>query len=587
MFRASLLNNEWKLNEVNFSLSLGILQKFALSTPIADILSSKNFSISEIEKFLSPTLRTLLPNPFSAFLDVDIAVKRIIKAIINKEKIVIFGDYDVDGATSSALFKRYLKMAGVESKIYIPDRIKEGYGPNTNALIALREEGFQLLITVDCGTVAFEPLKAAAKAGLEIIVIDHHMGAPEAPESIAVINPNRYDETSDYGYLCGAGVSFLVILAVNIKLKEMQYFKKHFLSEPNLLSLVDLVALGTVCDIMPLIGLNRAFVKTGLSVLKAGSNLGIKTLLSLCNNGNEITEFTLGFIIGPRINAGGRVGKADTGACLLSTNDPNEALALANELDLMNIKRKEFEGEMLKKAFQNIEKERQYENNIIFVKDEAFHEGVIGILAARIKERYNKPVAVFAPTDAGHYKASLRSTAYVDIGHFIHLSLKQGIIIAGGGHKMAGGLSVLSENFHNLHQFFQENLREKARNENYSKGLLEISAIITLAGLSVSLLEELSRLSPFGAGNPKPAFVIQNILVLKADIMKERHISFILKDELSGKTSRAVFFKAAEAGILSDAIKLVGKKIDCICQIEANEWNGKKNLTLQLLDIGV
>lgn len=586
MFRKSLLGFEWKLSDVSTSKSLGLMQKFSLPYYIADIISSKDLPFGDIEDFLNPSIRKLLPNPFFALMDVELATTRIIKAIDKNEKIVIFGDYDVDGACSSAIFKKYFRSIGKEVEIYIPDRIKEGYGPNTNALLEIRKNGADLVITVDCGTVAFEPIKEAKNAGLEVVVIDHHLGVKEKPESIAVINPNRWDETSDFTYLCGAGVSFLVVLAVNMRLKELGYFKRYKKELPNLLSLIDLVALGTVCDVMPLVGLNRAFVKTGIEVIKAKTNIGIKALLSVSGSETEVTEYTLGFIIGPRINAGGRVGRADAGANLLASENLEEALKISSELEVFNVSRKDIESQMLHTALQKVEANEEYKNNIIFVQDESFHQGVIGILASKIKEKYNKPAAVFARAD-GYLKASLRSIDGVDIGMLIHSANTNQLIMAGGGHKMAGALSVMDQNFPLLQKFFNQKLESMGALEFYNKKKFEVSTVLSLSGINSDLAQGLRALSPFGNANPKPIFAVRNLVVLKVNILKERHASFILKDEISSKTMKAIFFNVADYGIISDVLVLISKKIDVLCDITTNEWNGQKNLQLQLIDIAI
>jgi single-stranded-DNA-specific exonuclease len=586
MFKDSIINAKWELLNGNLNKAMTYNQKLGLHSAVSEILSlNQDLTIEEVEDFISPSLRKLLPNPFLALMEVSLAVERIIKAIKGKEKIVIFGDYDVDGATSSAIFKRFFQSIGVKSEIYIPDRIKEGYGPSSNALLKLREGGTDLVITVDCGTVAFEPLQKAKEAGLEIIVIDHHLGVKTKPESIAVINPNRWDETSELTYLCGAGVSFMLIVALNMKLKEEKYYAKNNISEPNLLSLVDLVALGTVCDVMPLIGLNRAFVKTGIEVIKAKTNLGIQTLLGIAGAETEITEYTLGFIVGPRINAGGRIGKSDLGANLLSTKNESEALEIAKILHELNSKRKDIETESLEVAISKIERTGGFEKDIIFVEDDTFHQGIIGILAGRIKERYNKPVAVFSRLD-GYLKASLRSIAGIDIGALIHKANEKGLIMAGGGHEMAGGLSVLSGEYANLEQFFLENLLAVSGGIDMQKKIF-ISSIITPLGLNLQLAEQLKMLRPFGNGNPKPIFAMQDLAVIKLDILKERHISMILKDEISGKTVKAMFFKAYEMGVLSFLEKLYGKKVDVVGELEINEWNGSKTIQINLIDVAV
>ena len=572
----------WEVLKTDAQKAMTFCQKLEIFQSVAEILAlNPNLTLEDAKTFLFPSIKTQMPNPFEALLDVSFASERIIKAIKKKEKVVIFGDYDVDGATSSAILKKFFAYFSLDVQIYIPDRIKEGYGPNSNALLELKKQGAELVITVDCGTVAFEPLKKASDAGLEIVVIDHHIGVKEKPESIAVINPNRWDETSELTYLCGAGVVFMLIVAVNIKLKAENFYLQHNIKEPNLLSLVDLVALGTVCDVMPLIGLNRAFVKTGIEVIKAKTNKGIKALLSVAGVEAEITEFTLGFVLGPRINAGGRIGSSTLGANLLSTENEEEAIKIANELNELNAKRKEMEDNDLNFAINKIEREKTFENKFIFVEDASFHQGIIGILASRLKERYQKPCAVFSSLE-GYLKASIRSVPNIDVGSIIHKANDANLLIAGGGHAMAGGLSVLKENYKKLELFFQENIEEKESVKTYY-----ISSVLTPLAASVELVNQVKNLSPFGSANPKPIFLMQNLIVIKFNVLKEKHASFLLKDENSGKTIKAMFFKAFELGILHHLEKTYGKTVDVIGELEINEWNGNKTVQLNLIDIAL
>ena len=575
--KQSILNNNWEVLPENESKLISLNQRYGFSFLLSKILSTHpQINFENVLDFLEPSIKKLMPNPYQSFLDIDVAVLRMLEAIHKKQKIVVFGDYDVDGATSSALFKRYLEGIGVPCEIYIPDRIKEGYGPNSNALLNLRSKGVDLVITVDCGTVAFEPLEKAKEAGLEVIVIDHHLGVKQKPASIAVINPNRWDETSELSYLCGAGVSFMFIVALNMALKKNDYFASR--KEPNLLSLIDLVALGTVCDIMPLIGLNRAFVKTGLEVIKAKTNLGIKTLLSLCGEEMEITEFTLGFVIGPRINAGGRIGKSNLGATLLSTQNEEEALTISKELCELNSKRKDIEEVSLDLAIEKIESQRLHEREVIFVEDEAFHQGIIGILSSRIKDRYGKPVGVFTRMDS-YLKASFRSSN-IDIGQIIHKANSAGLLIAGGGHANAGGLSVLLENYEKLFNFFEEEV--KSSNKHLVNTIFA-SAKITPKFIAPQEVKELLKLSPFGNSNQKPIFLIEGLQVLKADIVKENHVNLILKN--GNNSFRAIFFRARTLGIMPNLLKLIGKEVDIMCELSINEWNNRENININLIDI--
>jgi single-stranded-DNA-specific exonuclease len=582
MDKSSILGNKWEILEYDVSKAMFFGQSLGLSPALSSILASNPLiTMEELRSFLSPSIKNLMPNPFESLLDVELAVVRIVKAIMQKEKIVIFGDYDVDGGTSCAIFKRFFNSIGVNCDIYIPDRVKEGYGPNSNALLELRKNGADLVITVDCGTVAFEPLLKANEAGLEIIVIDHHLGVKEKPQSIAIINPNRFDETSQLTYLCGAGVTFMLIVALNMTLRKNNFYRE--VKEPNLLSLLDLVALGTVCDVMPLVGLNRAFVKTGLEVVKAKTNLGLKTLLAIAGSEAEITEFTLGFIIGPRINAGGRIGKSTLGATLLSTQNEEEAIKIANELHDLNSKRKDMEEASLEIAIKKIESLSLESHPVIFVQDEAFHQGIIGILASRIKDRYNKPVAVFSCLD-GYLKASLRSVEGLDLGSIIHKAHKKDLLIAGGGHASAGGLSVSKQKYDSLFNFFLEEV--ESADFDFQKTIYA-STQITLNAVSPELCLEVKKLAPFGNANPKPIFHFKSLIVVRCDVLKEAHVSLILKDQNSGKTAKAMFFKAHQMGVLHKLAGLYGKEVDVMAEVELNEWNGQKSAVLHLVDVAV
>ncbi len=401
----SISNYKWLESNFDERKSEFIKQKYSLSPIISKILAGKNLEIDEIPHFLEPTIKYSLPNPFD-LLDMDVACDKIISNIQNKKKITIFGDYDVDGATSSALLKKFFAMLEVDIDIYIPDRILEGYGPNKEALLKLKESGTNLVITVDCGTVAFEPFEEASKAGLEIIVIDHHIGAVEKPKALAIINPNRIDEKFPHKNIAAVAVCFLLIVALNKKLREKDFYQKNNLVEPNILSLLDLVALGTVCDVMPLSGINRSFVTQGLKILKQRKNLGIKELMNIAGIDQEPSAYHLGFVLGPRINAGGRVGKSDLGADLLSTKSEARAKEHASSLDNFNKSRKDIENKILMETDEQIIKNKSYQDPVIIAYSKNWHQGVIGIIASRIKEKYNRPTAIIATDDQNIGKAS-------------------------------------------------------------------------------------------------------------------------------------------------------------------------------------
>lgn len=587
--KKSVLGYNWQKKYCDERLALAISQRLQISDVLSKIIASNNIALDEVENFLDPKIKTSLPNPFD-LLDMDVAVDYVIDAIKNNKKITIFADYDVDGATSSALLKRFFRQIGVEANIYVPDRILEGYGPNSKALLDLKKSGSDLVITVDCGTVAFKPLEDAKKAGLEIIVIDHHIGVTEKPEALAVINPNRIDENFPHKSLCAAGVCFLFVVAVNKALRERGFY--HQKKEPNILQLLDLVALGTVCDVMPLTGLNRAFVAQGLKILKARNNLGLSTICDLANLDEEPSAYHLGFILGPRINAGGRVGKSDLGAKILSTEDEDCAKEIAALLENFNKQRKDIEAQILAEAQDQIEKKLLgFSSNdaVIFAASSNWHQGVIGIVASRLKDLYNKPVAVIAISD-GKGKASCRSIAGVDFGSEILKARLSGLLLEGGGHAMAGGFSVEEQKINQLHQFFNQNLQEKVALLSGQK-TVEYDIELDLPQVNIELLKELAKLEPFGVGNSRPKFILRNLQKVQNKIIGAdmQHISCSFSSKslvgFSGNI-QAVAFRSANTALANILLDPNYKKpINVAGTLNINSWMGVERVQLIIEDI--
>lgn len=554
------------------------------------MLSAREISLDEIENFLEPKIKTALPNPFELG-DMDKAVAHVIEAIRLKKKITIFADYDVDGATSAATLKRFFREVGIEVGIYIPDRVLEGYGPNSQALLNLKKSGTDLVITVDCGTVAFKPLEDAAAVGLDIIVIDHHLGVLEKPQSIAVINPNLLDEKFPHKNLCAAGVSFLFAVAINKKLREENFYAQR--KEPNLLGLLDLVALGTVCDVMSLTGLNRAFVAAGLKVLKTRKNLGLRTICDLAGLDEEPTAYHLGFVIGPRINAGGRIGKSDLGARLLSSEDEEEVKAIAEQLETFNKQRKDVEVQVLDEAVKALESGAggfKTTDPIIFAVSKNWHQGVIGIVASRLKDLYNKPVAVIAIDDEGKKgKASCRSISGIDFGGEILKARFANLLIEGGGHAMAGGFSVLPEKISELHQFFCNNLGKKVAELSLQR-TSEFDIALDLPQVNIELLKELAKLEPFGVGNARPKFLLRDVQKIKGNFVGKtgEHVSCIFSTKsalgFSGQIQAIAFRCGANAlgGILLDP--KYTKPMSLIGTLNINSWMGVEKVQMIIED---
>lgn len=588
--KKSILGCNWQQKKCDERLKMAFIQRFDISAILSEIISTNDIGLDEIENFLNPKIKTNLPNPFS-LLDISEAVIHAIKAIKENKKITIFADYDVDGATSSALLKRFFREIGVDTNIYVPDRILEGYGPNVTALLNLKKSGTDLVITVDCGTVSFEPLEAAAKANLDVIVIDHHIGVIEKPKALAVINPNRIDEKFPHKNICAAAVSFLFIVAINKTLREEGFFSDK-IKEPNLLNLLDLVALGTVCDVMPLTGLNRALVAQGLKIIKNRTNLGIRTICDLAGLNEEATAYHLGFIIGPRINAGGRVGKSDLGARILSSEDEEEVQKIALQLEDFNKQRKDIEIQIQEEAQNNLENSISgfsVNDNVIFAVSNSWHQGVIGIVASRLKDLYNKPVAVITVQN-GKGKASCRSVNGVDFGSAILQARLEGLLLEGGGHAMAGGFSVLEENISQLHKFFNHHLGEKVQKYLEEKTKFFTSEL-DLAQINIELLKDLTKLEPFGNGNPKPRFVIRNLQKVRANLIgkNQEHISCIFSSKTAigfNGNLQAIAFRSSNsplAEILLDP--KFTKPIDVVGQLNINSWMGVEKVQLLIEDI--
>jgi len=599
--KTSILGRNWHQKNFDERHALSILQRFEISEVLSNLLSAREISLGEIENFLEPKIKTSLPDPFE-LNDMEKAVAHVIAAIHARKKITIFADYDVDGATSSALLKRFFREAGVNADIYIPDRVLEGYGPNSQALLNLKKSGTDLVITLDCGTVAFKPLEDAAAVGLEIIVIDHHLGVLEKPQSIAVINPNLLDEKFPHKNLCAAGVTFLFVVAINKKLREENFYAQK--KEPNLLNLLDLVALGTVCDVMSLTGLNRAFVAAGLKILKQRKNLGLREICDLAGLDEEPSAYHLGFVIGPRINAGGRVGKSDLGATILSSEDEEEVKAIAQQLETFNKQRKEIEVQVLEEAVKSLESgplarsatepwAGGFSKNdpIIFAVAKNWHQGVIGIVASRLKDLYNKPVAVIAIDDEGKKgKASCRSISGIDFGGEILKARLEGLLIEGGGHAMAGGFSVAPEKISELHQFFCKNLAQKVEEISAQKNA-EFDIALDLAQVNLDLLKELAKLEPFGVGNMRPKFLLRNVVKVKANLVGQtaEHISCVFSSKsalgFNGQI-QAIAFRSNKTPLGEMLLDpKFTKPINLVGTLNINAWMGSEKVQMIIEDV--
>lgn len=577
----SVKNKKWTRISFDQSLATHIKNKLDVSHIIAEILATKDIALAELEHYLDPKLKTCLQD-VSILADMDKAVSIIIDAINAKQKIAIFGDYDVDGATSSSLIKKFLLAIDYDATIYIPDRAREGYGPNFAALEKLRnEQNIDLVITVDCGSTSHEVIAKAKDIGLKIIVIDHHICSGNLPIADAIVNPNREDDKSGYGYLAAVGVCFLFMVALY---KELT--KRNLLAtKPSLLSLLDLVALGTVCDVVPLIGLNRAFVKQGIKVIESRANIGIKALLDVTRLHGDISTYHLGFVLGPRINAGGRVGESFLGAHLLTSNDYGQALELASQLDIYNNERKGIEFKVLEEAFEQA-KSVDKKSPIMYVYGDNWHQGVIGIVASRLKEKFDKPVAIVTFNEAGMGKASCRSIAGINFGDAVTNAKESGIITEGGGHAMAAGFSILRENNEKLRDFLAAKFRDDyeriaANTVSHHYGYLSAGSI------NVALIESIERVGPFGSGNAQPKFILSNISIVNAKVLKGEHISCLLTE--FGKPPANNTLKAIAFGALQNPMGeiLLSQKynLNLVITLGINKWQGNIRPEITIHDV--
>lgn len=575
----SVTGAEWVFHEVSERDVLTFSQRYGLPEVVGRVLSARGVTLENAEDFLNPTLKSMLPDPFS-FLDMEKAAIRLADAVKKGENIVIFGDYDVDGATSSSLLKRFFRSLGADVKIYIPDRIKEGYGPNVDALKWLKGQGADVCITVDCGTASIEPLAEAKRIGLDMVVIDHHLGGQDLPDAVAVVNPNRLDETSEYTYLAAVGMSFMLAVAVNAKLRECGWYDDH--SKPDLMDLLDIVALGTVCDVVPLKGVNRAFVAQGLKVMRGRKNTGIAALSDIAAINNIPEVYHLGFVLGPRINAGGRVGKSDLGARLLSTEDADEAHEISKQLDLFNAERKAIEQLVLEQAIEQVEK-GDVLAPLLFAKSEGWHPGVIGIVAGRLKEKYNRPVAVIS-LENGVGKASARSVSGIDFGAAVVSANQSGLLVAGGGHAMAAGFTVEEAKIDQLHKFIADRFAENI--EDCFRRVIRLDGYLQASGVTVELAKSLKIVGPFGVANHEPRFAIGDAFIVKADIVGLDHVRCILSDG-KGKSIKAMAFRSVDTPLGQTILSSIGKKINIAGKVKLNSWQGVESAELLIDDIAV
>ncbi|MEE2955278.1 MAG: single-stranded-DNA-specific exonuclease RecJ, partial [Pseudomonadota bacterium] len=487
-----------------------------------------------------------------------------------------------DGATSSAILVQFFSLIGINIPVYIPDRQKEGYGPNLPALMKLKYDGASVIITVDCGTTAFESLEAATEAGLKVIVIDHHMAEPRLPKGCLVINPNRFDETSKHGQLAAVGVTFLFITALNRALRKLNWFDKTF-PEPNLMKFLGLVARGTICDVVPLTGLNRALVSQGLRVLQMQENFGITALSEIANISEPLNCFHAGFLLGPRVNAGGRVGEANLGVRLLTTSNVNEAKALALKLNEYNNERRDLEQTVFEQALMQAEQQDKEQHTLILVFGKNWHPGVIGIVAGRLREHFNKPSCVVTQS-GGMGKGSGRSVKGVDLGSAIIAARQVGIVCNGGGHSMAAGFTVSSNKLDTLKKFLQEHILKQLKNVPLLP-YLEFDSTISLAAATPELIRMLDQVGPFGAGNPQPRFVIPQVQIVQANIVGKIHVKCTLRGSDGTRRLNAIAFRSLDTALGKVLLNSQGYPLHVGGKLSLNNWRGSETVQMVIDDV--
>ena len=569
----SVNNKQWLIKDIDNLKVSKLIQDLDINDLLARFICSRGIKLENAEVFLNPSLKKQIPSPFS-MSDMNEGVNRISKAVINNERIAIFGDYDVDGATSSAALYKILESFGSKPLIYIPDRIKEGYGPSIKAFKYLKEENIDLVITVDCGMTAFEEVDFANSINLDVIIVDHHTPEAKIPEALAVINPNRLDDNSNLGMLAAVGVVFMLIGALKIKLINLNYIKDT--EGPNLSNILDLVALGTICDVVPLIGPNRALVSQGLKVMSKKNNIGIKALFEISGIEEFPKVFHAGFILGPRINAGGRVGESELGSKLLITNNEVEAKNISFKLNDFNEQRKKIENEVIEEA-----KEMAYLNNdskVLVLHNKNWHIGVIGIVASRIVEFFNKP-AIIISENGQLSKGSGRSVPGVDIGKLITSAKQLGILENGGGHPMACGLTIDSKKILELNTFL--NNRANIKNKN-NENIHWIDMPIAVKGASVQMMSQFKNAEPFGPGNSEPIFIIKNALVFNSKIVGEKHIRCDISDSSNARIS-AIAFRSVETELGKTILK--NNNMHVIGKLKLSEWNGREQVQMHIMDV--
>ncbi|TWB54772.1 single-stranded-DNA-specific exonuclease [Rhizobium sp. ERR 922] len=578
----SVSGNRWvsRLDQAGQNRALAIAQTHGLPELIARVLAGRGVGQDEAMAFLDPTIRGLMPDPH-LLTDCEKAAQRLLHAIRKGETVAIFGDYDVDGAASSALLYRFLTHFGVPASIYIPDRIFEGYGPNPTAINQLIDNGATLIVTVDCGSTSFESLEAARARNIDVVVIDHHQVAHELPHCHALVNPNREDDLSGQGHLCAAGVVFMVLVAALRLLREAGDSRVRSI---DLLAWLDIVALATVCDVVPLKGLNRAYVVKGLIAARHQGNLGLAALFRKAGLNGPVTPYHFGFLIGPRINAGGRIGDAALGARLLTLDDGGEAETIAAKLDELNRERQAMEAAMLQEA--EAEALAEYGNgdgaSVIVTARENWHPGIVGLIASRLKDKFRRPAFAIAFDPMGKGTGSGRSINGFDMGRMVRAAVDAGLLVKGGGHAMAAGLTVERNNLGKLRAFFTEKA-EKQVAGLVANETLKIDGALGASGATVELIDRLETAGPYGSGHPQPVFALPSHRLRDSRLVGQSHIKITLEGQDGGRVD-GIAFRAAETPLGELLMSSRGAQIHVAGTLGADHWQGSRRVQLRVTD---
>jgi single-stranded-DNA-specific exonuclease len=576
----SLTGRRWRARDADVGMVEALRRRFALPEIAARLLAARGVAPDEAEAFLAPTLKTHFPDP-SSFQDMDEAARVIEDAIVSGRSCAVLADYDVDGGSSAAQLVRYFRARGRELKIYVPDRMKEGYGPNVLAFERLKEQGVELVITVDCGAAAEAPLNAAADLGLDVIVLDHHLMSGPPPKARAVVNPNRLDDRSGQGHLTAAGVVLVALAAVNREARKRGSIGANNL--PDLIQMLDLAAIGTVCDVAPLTGFNRAIVAQGLKILRNGKNIGMVALSENAGRKGQATVYDFGFILGPRINAGGRVGDASLATRLLSTEDPAEARELAATLEALNQERRAREAEMLADAETEALAEAE-KRAVVIVGSPRWHPGVIGIAAGRLKDRLMKPTIVLGGVSEHEpAKGSGRSTPGVNLGAAVAKAKAEGLLINGGGHAAAAGLTVEWDKVEALKDFLSDALSHEIAAAAGEARALSVDAAAAVGAMDLALIDACEQIGPYGQGHPEPVFALPDVRVCYAKLVKEEHVRFTLEDARGARIG-GIAFRAMKSPLGEALMKREGT-FHAAVRLKRNEWNGNVRAEVEIVDL--